>query len=163
MVLWKFSLREVLSHPGRALLTLLSIVIGVAAVVAVSVATSTTRQAYREMFTTVTGRAALEVVGAGGSTFDEGLLKLVETTPGVKVAAPIVQRPTIMYVEGRRMKLLALGVDPAKDPAVRDYKLQTGQALTTQEGVQLEADFAKNLGVGPGDEVKLLTSEACDG
>jgi len=157
MVLWKFSLREVLSHPGRALLTLLSIVIGVAAVVAVSVATSTTRQAYREMFTTVTGRAALEVVGAGGSTFDEGLLRLVETTPGVKIAAPLVQRPTIMYVAGRRMKLLALGVDPAKDPAVRDYKLQAGHALTAKEGVQLEADFAKSLGVGPGDEVKLLT------
>lgn len=157
MVLWKFSLREVLGHPGRAVLTLLSMVIGVAAVVAVSVATSTTRQAYQEMFTTVTGRAALEVVGAGGSSFEEGLLKLVESTPGVKVAAPIVQRPTIMYVEGRRMKLMALGVDPAKDPAVRDYKLQAGQAMTEKGGVQLEAHFAENLGVGPGDEVKLLT------
>lgn len=158
MVLWKFSLREVLGHPGRALLTLLSIVIGVAAVVAVSVATSTTRQAYREMFTTVTGRAAVEVVAAGGGSFDEGLLKLVEATPGVKVAAPVIQRWAIMYVEGRRMKLYVLGVDPVKDPAVRDYKLLAGHALSERAGVQLEANFAKDLGVGPGDEVKLLTS-----
>ncbi|MEN6495246.1 MAG: FtsX-like permease family protein [Thermoguttaceae bacterium] len=157
MVLWKFSLREVLCHPGRAALTLLSIVIGVAAVVSVSVATSTTRQAYQEMFTTVTGRAALEIVAAGDSSFDQGVLELVEKTPGVKVAAPIVERRTIMYTEGRRLKLLVLGVDPSKDAAVRDYRLKAGQALSEKEGVQLEAEFAKTLGLKPGDEVKLLT------
>jgi len=36
VILWKFTLREIKSRPGRAMLTLLSIVIGVAAVVAVT-------------------------------------------------------------------------------------------------------------------------------
>ena len=65
MILWKFTLREIKSRPGRATLTLLSIVIGVAAVVAVTVGTATTNQACQEMYASVAGRAALEVVGRG--------------------------------------------------------------------------------------------------
>jgi len=157
MVLGKFSVREILSRPGRAALTLLSITIGVAAVVAVSIATSTTRRAYHEMFTTVTGRAALEVVAAGGSSYEENLVDLVAKTPGVKVAAPTIERPTILYAKGRRVKLLALGVDPAKDPAVRDYVLKQGRPLTDDGGILLETGFAQSLDLRPGDEVKLLT------
>jgi putative ABC transport system permease protein len=157
MVLWKFSLRALVYRPGRAILTLASIVIGVAAVVSVNVATSTTRRAYQEMFSTVTGRAAIEVTAAGGGGFDEKVLEIVGKTPGVRVASPIIQRPTIMYAKQRRVKLLALGVDPAKDPAVRDYRLQEGQSLAHKDGALLEVEFARNLGLGPGDEVKLLT------
>ena len=58
MVLWKFASREIRNRPGRAILTLLSIVIGVAAVVAVTISTATTNQAYKEMFESVTGKAA---------------------------------------------------------------------------------------------------------
>ena len=66
MVLWKFTLREIKSRPGRATLTLLSIVISVAAVVAVTVSKNTTHQAYKDMYESVAGRAALEVVAEGG-------------------------------------------------------------------------------------------------
>lgn len=157
MVLWKYTLREVAARRGRFALSLFSIVLGVAAVVSVSIATSTTRRAYQEMFAAVTGRASVEVVAAGASTFDEALVDLVAATPGVKVAAPVIERPTIMYFGGRRVKLLALGVDPAKDPKVRDYQIDVGQPLEQKEGVLLEADFAKGLGLRPGDQVKLLT------
>ena len=75
MILWKFTLREVKSRPGRATLTLLSIVIGVAAVVAVTVGTATTHQAYQEMYESVAGRAALEVVADGGGFFDEDVAR----------------------------------------------------------------------------------------
>ena len=40
MVLWKYSLREMLNRRGRAALTLLSIVIGVGIVVSASIATT---------------------------------------------------------------------------------------------------------------------------
>jgi len=62
MVLWRFTLREIFSRPGRATLTLLSIVIGVAAVVSVTVSTSTTHQAYENMYVSMTGNATFEVV-----------------------------------------------------------------------------------------------------
>jgi hypothetical protein len=69
MALLKFSLRELTSRPVRVTLTVLSIVIGVAAVVSVSIATKTTRAAHERMFSAVSGRAALEVVAEGGGSF----------------------------------------------------------------------------------------------
>ena len=92
MILWKFTLREVKSRPGRATLTLLSIVIGVAAVVAVSVGTATTNRACQEMYAALAGRAALEVVAAGGGFFDEDVAAEIAQTPGVKAAVPSIQK-----------------------------------------------------------------------
>ncbi len=156
--LWKYSVRAIRKRPGRALLTLLSVVIGVAAVVSVSIATSTTQQAYREMFANVSGRASLEVVANGGGSFDQQILDTVAQAPGVETAAPIVQRPTIMYLGGdRRVKLVALGIDPQRDRAVRRYELLRGSFLEEGKGVVLEADFAGTLGIDVGREVKFLT------
>ena len=50
MVNWKFAWREVRMRPSRAILTLLSIVIGVAAVVAVTIASGTTRHAFNQIY-----------------------------------------------------------------------------------------------------------------
>ncbi len=70
MIFWKFTLREIKSRPGRATLTLLSIVIGVAAVVAVTLGTMSTNQACQNMYVSLAGRAALEVVAAWPPGFE---------------------------------------------------------------------------------------------
>ena len=129
MVLWKYSFREVVSRRGRAIMTLASIVIAVAAVVSVSVATNTTRRAYREMFASVSGRAALEIAAEGGGGFDDSVLAAVEQTPGVKMAVPMVQRPTSLRREGRKVYVYIVGIDPAKDKALYDYKLVEGRGV----------------------------------
>jgi len=157
VILWRVSLREILTRPGRALLTLLSIVIGVATVVSISIATSTTRLAYREMFASVTGRAELEVTADGGGSFSEKVLGQVEGVPGVKAAVPLLQRPTVMHVKGRRAKLMALGIDPARDEAVRDYDLAEGRLFSDDSGALLEANFARSMGIALDDEIKLVT------
>ena len=64
MVNWKFAWREVRQRPSRAILTLLSIVIGVAAVVAVTIASGTTSHAFDDIYKTVAGKAELEIVCA---------------------------------------------------------------------------------------------------
>jgi putative ABC transport system permease protein len=160
MVLAKFSFREVFSRPGRATLTLLSIVIGVAAVVSVSIATTTTRRAYQDMSAAVSGRAALEVAAEGAGGFDEGLVAQIEEIPGVKVAAPIVQRLTNLYAKGRKVRLAAMGVDPIKDTAVRDYEVKEGRFVDEGGGIVLEAGFAQSINVQLGDRVKFLDSSA---
>ena len=100
MVLWKFVRREIVSRPGRATLTLLSIVIGVAAVVAVQISTITTHDAAMEMFQSVTGRAAFDVVSES-SFFDEEDAAAVEKTPGVKAAVPVARKPMVpLYTDG---------------------------------------------------------------
>ena len=156
MVQWRIAWREMRRHPGRALLTLLSVVIGVAAVLAVGLSTGSARRAYHEMFQTITGRAALEITSAGGAPLAESLLDAVRNTPGVATAVPVVQRNAIMYYGNGRMKLMALGIDPSLDAAVRDYELVEGQPLSKSAGVLLDAALAHSLNVGAGDEVKLL-------
>jgi putative ABC transport system permease protein len=157
MVLWKFSIREMLSRPGRAVLTLLSIVIGVAAVVSVTVATSTTRRAYRDMFASVNGRAALDVVAEGGGSLDEKVLSTVAEAPGVQAAVPLLQRPTSMQVVDRKIRVMLLGIDTDRDAAVRNFNISKGRMFEGGKELVLEEGFAENLGISVGDEVLLLT------
>jgi len=162
MVLLKFIAREVKSRPGRATLTLLSIVIAVAALVSVNVATETTSQAYREMYEKVTGRAALEVVSETGGAFDESVVSAISQVPGVKAAVPYFQQfTTLRYGEGdqaARVRMLLMGIDPAKDEAVRDYRLREGEFFRDGEGALMEIGFARGLGVEIGKEIRIFTS-----
>ena len=70
MVYTRLGIREIRQRPGRAILTLLSIVIGVAAVIAVSLASDTTGRAFDAIYETVAGKAAFEITAPFGTTFD---------------------------------------------------------------------------------------------
>ena len=98
MVPWRFSRNEISRRPGRALLTLLSVVIGVATLLAVSISIATTRRAFREMYQTLAGKAALEVRADGGGGFDADVLDLLDAAPGVRAAVPVLQRQSILYL-----------------------------------------------------------------
>jgi putative ABC transport system permease protein len=158
MILWKFTLREVFNRPGRALLTLLSIVIGVAAVVAVTVGTATTHQAYQEMYESVAGRAALDVAAEGSGFFSQDVAAEIEKIPGVKAAVPTVQKISTIWHKDHRVRLLVMGIDPAHEEAVREYDLQEGKLFTAAYDALLETGFAQGLGVKVGDELKLGAS-----
>jgi putative ABC transport system permease protein len=159
MVFWKIGWREIRKRPGRSLLTVLSIVIGVAAVVAVTMATSSTQRAFDQMFQSVAGRTSLEVTSASGSNFDENVEALISGIPGVAAVAPVIQQPTVMWFHKRQARLLSLGMDPVRDKAVHDYDLVDGHSLDDAKGVMLDAAFAKNFGVTSGDKVKILTRQ----
>lgn len=96
-------------------------------------------------------------MGAGG--IDEGLVDVVAEIPGVKTAAPLIQRPTILYFQGQRVKLLSLGIDPAKHKEVHDFVLAEGESLEDVSGILLEAAVAKRVDAKPGDTVRLLTRQ----
>lgn len=157
MILWKFTLREMRHRPGRATLTLLSIVIGVAAVVAVTLCGKTTRRAYREMYESLAGRTGLEVVADGpGVRFDE-LARSLEQLPGVQAAVPAIQQTTTAYHQGQRTRMLVMGVDPDKEAAIRDYEIREGSLFEDGRGAVLEAGLAAALGIRLHDEIKVLT------
>ena len=158
MILWKFTLREVRNRPGRATLTLLSIVIGVAAVVAVTIGTATTNQACREMYTALTGRAAFEVVAAGDAFYDQSSVAQVAHLPGVAAAAPSIQKFALLRYGDKTVRLMAIGIDPALDEAVRDYQLKEGRFFRGAHGAMLETGYARGLGVKVGDKVRLAAS-----
>jgi putative ABC transport system permease protein len=157
MVFWRFTFRELASRPGRAILTLLSIVISVAAAVAVNLSTATTHRAYQQMYESLTGRAALEVVAEGGGVYDEEIVPELEQVPGVAAVVPLMQQPSVLYVGDNRVRLLVMGIDPERDEAVRDYELVAGTFFEEDYGALMEIGFARSLGIGVGDEVRLLT------
>jgi putative ABC transport system permease protein len=159
MILWKFTFREIKSRPGRATLTLLSIVIGVAAVVAVTVGTATTNRAFHDMFASVAGRAALEVTAAGDAFFDKSVVDEIAKAPGVKAAVPSVQRLTSLRFKKSKLGLYVIGIDPLADKAVRDYELEEGHFFTKKYDALLEVGFARGLGANVGDDVKLMTMQ----
>src|SRR5438270_9610575 len=95
-MLWRYTAGEMRRRPGRTLLTLLGIVLGVAAVVAILLTTAATHRAYGDMFEAIAGRASLEVVADGFGGFDPSILPRIGIIPGVKAAVPIIQTPTVL-------------------------------------------------------------------
>ncbi|NLX99745.1 MAG: FtsX-like permease family protein [Rhodopirellula sp.] len=154
---WIVAVNQMRERKGRSLLTLSSVAIAVAAVLSVMVAAVTTRSGWQQLYETVGGRAALEVLAETGESFSSEVLEALSSTPGVKTAVPAIQRPTIVYANDRRVQSLALGIDPQRDSLVRDYVFREGGPLVAEGQILLEAGFARSLGVALGEEIKILT------
>ncbi len=159
MILWKFTLREIKSRPGRATLTLMSIVISVAAVVAVTVSKNTTHQAYKDMYESVAGRAAFEVAADQDRFFDTRVVNTLEQVNSVKAVIPLIQKTTRLAFNKQRLFTIVMGVDPLRNELAQDYELKQGDGFrkqeTEEEIAMMEVGFANALGVKVGDEIKL--------
>lgn len=156
MLYRKLGIREARKHPGRAILTLASVAIGVAAVVAVTFTTRSTGKAFDQIFESLAGKASLEVAAPIGQSIPATLVDTISKVPGVEAVAPRLQRPAVLYAGDDRVQLVAAAVDPARDGDVHDYEIVDGNPLES-EGVLLNKLLAENLGVKVGDEVFLLT------
>ena len=167
-----YTSRELRRRPGRTLLTLAGIVIGVAAIVAVSLASATARDAFRNMFDQVGGKAELEVVGAVQGTFDPTPVESTVRVPGVEAVVPLIQTQTAILTPKGRSAVLVLGVDPATDGLVRSYDLREGVGFGGEAGgvaagagtpggppvgVLLEAGYADAQGLAAGATARMLT------
>ena len=161
MSLRRYTTRAMRQRPGRTILTLLSIVIGVGASVAIDISQETTRQTYRLMFAAVTGKATLEITASGGVAFDEKLLPKVEATPGVVAAAPLIEKIGTLLVgpDEKRVRVQVMGVDPARDRGVREYDLVAGRQLEVGDELVLDEEFARHLNLKVGDELVMRTNK----
>lgn len=153
-----YARREAVRRPGRTVLGLLGVVLGVAAMVASALATSAAGDAYRAMYASLTGRAGLEVVAEGLGTFPADVLARVEGTPGVRAAVPVVLAPAAVVAPGPRTPVLVLGIDPARDGAARSLAIVEGRGVGDGDGVVLLATFARPRGLAVGDRVRLVTA-----
>ncbi|WP_153557238.1 ABC transporter permease [Roseimaritima sediminicola] len=157
MFYWRMAWRQIRRFPGRSAAMVGGIIIGVAAVIAVSLATQSTDQAFDAMFESISGRADLEVASAGGGSFDAEVLERIADTPGVQLASPLIQRPSILYFEDQRAKLITLGIDPELDQHVHPREIVAGRSLREDKGLLLEASLANSMGIEVDDAVQLLT------
>lgn len=158
------SLRHMRAARGRALLTLLGIMLGVSVVFAIDVINTSVMQSFRATMDQVAGKTALSVgVGEG---VDEALLDTVRAVQGVASAAPLIQHATRDPKTNTR--LMVLGIDTAADGEVRDYEVNTGDMhvddelafLNDPHAVIVTERYAKRTGAKIGDQ---LTLEALDG
>jgi putative ABC transport system permease protein len=163
MSLRRFSTRSLSARLGRTVLTILSIVIGVSAVVSVSVMTATTRNAQKLMFQTVNGNATLEIKTPGDAGFDGGILEKIQQTPGVAMAVPLIDRPTKIMKGEQAIKMRALGIDTKLDPQVRDYIISAGKMAEERTDksqpyqIVLDEGFAKQQKLEIGDVLTMRT------
>jgi putative ABC transport system permease protein len=156
MSLARFSLREARSRPGRIFLTFLSIAIGVGAVVAVLLATTTSRSAQREMLKAVSGKSDLELVSDTPSGFSYDLVGVVRDAPGVELAAPVLNRIAVLFVGEERARAQIFGIDPRVDQQVRDYEVVAGHLPEKYDEILLDHSFAESLGVEVEQTIKIL-------
>lgn len=151
--LWRYAIRETLYRPLRAMLTLIGIVMAVAALMATQLGSAATRQGYVGMYRSLAGRAELEVVPAGGAGTMPASLEVLRQIRGVRLAVPVVQVPTALLTTTGPQPLLILGVDRQRDGQVREVSLEQG----TDQGAMLESSFAARHGVEIGESVRLMT------
>jgi putative ABC transport system permease protein len=161
MIMWRLILRDLRRHLGRSTLTLLSIAIGIASVIAASLATATTRQAYRRMYEEIAGRAALQITAQANGKFAEELTENIAGVAGVRAAVPSYQRAMKIYVEGKALVLIGIGIDPLHDSDAREYELREGRFLAPNDTAcgLLEEGFAAGAGIHVGDQVRFLSAK----
>jgi putative ABC transport system permease protein len=156
MGLQRFSWREICARPLRVFLTVLSITIGVAAVEAVLLSTSTTKQAQRDILKTISGKSDIEIVGSGAG-FPYAVLKEVNKASGIEAAVPGLNRFAVLFTsDERKARTQVLGIDPRIDQRVRDYRLVEGQMPASLKQIILDKSFAQSLQISVGESVKLL-------
>ncbi len=157
MITWREAWAELVRRRGRSLLSLWSVMIAVAAIVAVRAATDTTRVAYEQVFHMIAGRADLEIVAPGGAAFDERSVDAIRTLPGIAKLSPTFHRATALYANGKRLRALATAIEPDDAESMEGVRLVTG-AMPEHDQLLLEAGLADSLDVKVGDTVRMLTS-----
>jgi ABC-type lipoprotein release transport system permease subunit len=156
-MIWSNAFRQLTRRPGRSLLSLLSVVIAVGAIVSANVATEVTRAAYKNLFQALTGKADLEVVAKSGGLFREQAAELVRPVSGVRAVVPTIHRFTNLHVGEKKLKVLVTGVDPAQSDSLSGFKLAEGDIPTATDQLAIERELAGTLGLHIGDEVQLRT------
>jgi putative ABC transport system permease protein len=127
-LLWAASFRHLLRHPAQLMLALVGLSLGVATIVAVDIATASSRRAFELSMETINGAATHEIIG-GPRGIDEALyvdLRTRDLQPGMlqPALAPIVEG--YVTIGDRDMQLI--GVDPLASPELRPRG--QGQAAT---------------------------------
>jgi len=158
MMLGRYTWRQLTRRPGRTLLTLAGIVIGVAGVVAISLTTTATRRAYRSMFDDLTGQAALEVVAIGDVGLSPAITAPINKIAGVKSTTPAVQRVAALLTPQGPQGVMVLGTPANEEQAsLQDRRIAAGKDLAADDEILLVENFAKAQMIVTGDKVRLFT------
>jgi putative ABC transport system permease protein len=174
-LLFRAGVRYHLRHPWQLALALLGVMLGVAVVVAVDVASSSARRAFTLSTEAVTGRATHEITG-GPAGIPDSVYVMLRAGLGIDSIAPVIDRYVRVAAStngaaaahaqdagtaaaGVRV-LRLLGVDPFAEAPIRSYVAPaSGQldfsVLLTQRALLLSTETAAAMGLAAGDTVHV--------
>ncbi len=138
-------------------ISLVAVALGVAALVIVMSVMNGFRA---ELFDKISGLNGHAVVQAYGGRLDnwQGTLKLIQSTPGVTRASPLIEQPQMGSFNGRVDLIFARG-NTAEDIQRLKPKLVAGSLDPLQPGaseVAIGAQLASNLGIRVGDTLTII-------
>ncbi len=126
----RYAVRSLAARPLRSALTAVGIALGVGALFATLATNASVEAGVDRTVRDIVGRAELRISGFRAVGLSEATLEAVASTEGVAVAAPAIERRTYLGPATAGPTLQApvtlLGIDPVRDPLVRDWPLEAG-------------------------------------
>ncbi len=171
--MFRATMRSLLAHKLRLLLTAVSVVLGVAFVSGSLVFTDTLKQTFNDLFAqttpdvVVTPRTAFSSNDAAGgaATIDAATLGVIQGVPGVAKAEGGVFENGVQIV-GKDGKILATGGAPAfgsnwlGDRDLSPFRLIDGRGPQQAGEVAVDSQSATKAGLSVGGKVRLTTPGA---
>jgi putative ABC transport system permease protein len=151
-VLWAASFRHLTRHPAQLILALVGLSVGVATIIAVDIATSSSARAFQLSMQAVNGAATHEIV-AGPQGIDERLYVELRTGGG-QAAIPVALAPVVEgYVTVGDVTMQLVGIDPFASPALEVNGNETGRNSRS------EAQRTSPFTLPAGDATKWFTQQ----
>ncbi len=148
--LWAASIRHLLRHPAQLALALVGLSVGVATIVAVDIATASSRRAFELSMDAVNGAATHQVVG-GPDGVDERLYVELQSAGVAGVAEPPSFAPIVEgYVTVGDHSLQLVGLDPL---AAANLNAATERAQAAQDAA------SATEAPGPADALKVASPD----
>ena len=172
MIAWRY-LRARRAEGGVSVMTWISL-IGITLAVFALIATLAVRSGFRAEFVdTILGSNAhvtvyytkeIDEFGRSGRTIPDyaTLAQSVSAVPGVTRAAPLVKGQVMATANSRNAGVEVFGIAPedlATIPRIADPDTAQGDLARFADGIAIGSGVARELGVGLGDKVKLISPD----
>ncbi len=150
--------RSLTARRLRSLLTTFGIALGVAVLAAAVVTSESIAASIDRTVVDVVGRADLTVAAFGDAGLSETSIDAIRALPGVRIAAPTIQRRTYLApgslpagTSAAAAPVAVLGIDPVLDPQVRDLAVIRGSGLARPD--EASALISETLAAATGLDV----------
>ena len=161
-----YAWRSLVARPARTLLSTIGVAIGVAVLVAALAVTAGLDASIDRTVASIVGRADLRVSAFTESGLSAETVTALDAVPGVALTAPAIERRSFIgSAPGRpttREPVTVLGIDPAREPRVRDLSLARGaplEGLETDDALITE-NLASAEALDVGDELVIYGAGA---
>ncbi len=165
--LMPYAWRSVVARPTRSLFTIFGVAIGVAVLVAALAVNAGLDASIERTVDSLVGRADLRVTAFAESGLSGATLQAIDGVPGIALTAPAIERRTYLAPDPGRQAastqpVTILGIDPGKEPRVRDLDLVRGAALTAldEPAALITERLAADEALDVGDQLSILGAGA---